>query len=43
MDNLKGQLAALRSEYKVTESPPLRTGNTLFPPLEEFGTFLIDY
>ncbi len=43
LENLKGKLAALRKEYKVTESPPLRTGNTLFPPLKEFGTFLLDY
>ena len=43
MEELKGQLAILRKEYQVTDSPPLRTGNTLFPPLKEFGTFLIDY
>ena len=42
MEKLKGQLASLRKQYQVTEPPPLRTGKTLFPPLKEFGTFLIE-
>ena len=42
MDKLKEQLASLRKQYQVTEAPPLRTGKTLFPPLKEFGTFLIE-
>ena len=42
MDKLKQELERLRKHYAVTEPPPLRTGNTLFPPLEEFGTFIIE-
>ena len=43
LKNLKDQLGKLRKQYEVTDPPPLRTGNTLFPPLKEFGTFLIEY
>ena len=42
MEEMKDKLEAARAHYKVTEPPPLRTGNTLFPPLKEFGTFLIE-
>jgi arylsulfatase A-like enzyme len=42
MKEMKKQLEKSREEYKVTEAPKLRTGNTLFPPLEEFGTFIVD-
>ena len=42
MKEMKQKLEAARAQYKVTEPPPLRTGKTLFPPLKEFGTFLID-
>lgn len=42
MKTMKQKLEAARAQYEVTEPPPLRTGNTLFPPLKEFGTFLID-
>ena len=42
MKEMKAKLEAARQQYKVTEPPPLRTGNTLFPPLKEFGTFIID-
>lgn len=42
MAEMKEKLEASRQEYKVTEAPPLRTGNTLFPPLKEFGTFIIE-
>jgi arylsulfatase A-like enzyme len=42
METMKKELAKMRTQYKVTKSPPLRTGNTLFPPLKEFGTFIVD-
>ena len=42
MKEMKVKLEASRQQYKVTEPPPLRTGNTLFPPLKEFGTFIIE-
>ena len=43
MADMKQELEAARKQYAVTEAPPLRTGNTLVPPLKECGTFLIDY
>ena len=42
MEEMKVKLEAARQQYKVTKAPPLRTGNTLFPPLKEFGTFIIE-
>jgi arylsulfatase A-like enzyme len=42
MKDMKAELTKLRTHYKVTPAPKLRTGKTLFPPLEEFGTFLIE-
>lgn len=40
--DMKTKLAEARQYEKVPEALLLRTENTLFPSLKEFGTFIID-